>query len=443
MKIGIVGAGYTGLTAGLRLAKSGHKVVIFDREGKAGGLAIGFKDEKWEWSLEKHYHHIFTSDYEIQKIAQEVGAKFFFESPKTSTWINQRIWQVDSPINLLKFGALSGVARIKTGLGMAFLKLTSDWKSLEKTTSALWLRKLDNESFEVLWKPLLLGKFGELYDKINAAWFWARIKKRSMKLGYFDGGFEALAKRIESAAIDVGVEFKYGASVESITQSSKATAKSNFIIKFANDKRGEVFDKVLVTGPSWVLAKIVPQLPYGYKKKLFSYKGLGAVNVVLALNQRFLADGTYWLNINEPNYPFLAVVEHTNFIGSQHYGGDKLVYIGNYLPASHEYFNLSEDALVSRFMPYLKKINPEFKKEWIRKGWVFKAPFAQPVVDVNYSKKLLPFQTPIEGLYWGSIQQVYPWDRGTNYAVEMGVKIAKLMINDSAEKPDEYLTARK
>jgi len=426
MRVGIVGAGFTGLTAALRLVQNGHEVVVFDRELKPGGLAVGFKDDKWGWSLERHYHHIFTSDTEIQDMAGQVGEKFFFVKPKTSTFIKGRVWQVDSPINLLKFGAMSFPSRIKTGLGMAFLKVTTDWKSLEQTTSVEWLKKLDPEAFKILWEPLLKGKFGGLYDKINAAWFWARIKKRSMKLGYFEGGFDQLALKMEKAAKKAGVAFRYGVMVKGLMMDD-----GRWRVDFEDGSlRADKFDKVVVTGPSWMLAKIAPQLPEDYKNKLFSFKGLGAVNLVLALKEKFLVDGTYWLNINDTGYPFLAVVEHTNFVSSKHYGNDRIVYVGNYLASDHEFFKLSEDELVTRFMPFLQKINPEFNKKWIRKAWVFKAPFAQPVVGVNYSKLVLPFETPLQGLFWGSIQQVYPWDRGTNYAVEMGEKLAEIMTND-------------
>ena len=133
--------------------------------------------------------------------------------------------------------------------------------------------------------------------------------------------------------------------------------------------------------------------------------------------------------MNQKGFPFVAVVEQTNFVESGHYGGDRLIYVGNYLPANHKYFGYGWERLVSEFLPYLKKINGGFEKGWIRKGWVFKAPFAQPLVTTGYSAKVLPHETHLPGLYWASIQQVYPWDRGTNYAVEMGERVAELMLN--------------
>ncbi len=424
MRIAIIGAGFTGLTAALRLAQSGHTVTVFEREGEPGGLAAGFKDEDWEWPLERHYHHIFTSDIAIQKIAQEVGQKYFFIRPTTSTYYDGEIRQLDSPASLLLFDRLPFWSRVKTGLAMAYLKYLADWKNLEKTTAAKWLQKVDDQAYKNLWEPLLKGKFGEKASQISAAWFWARIKKRSTKLGYFDGGFSQLAHKLEAACRDKSVVFEYHAAIESINVRQNA-----FDLQFGQNKRlkSKKFDQVLVTGPSFVLSKLVPQLPQEYKRKLASYEGLGAVNVVVALKRKFFPDNTYWLNMNDRKFPFLAVVEHTNLIDKSHYDGDHLLYIGNYLDPKHEFFELSENELIQRFSPFLLKLNPEFSPKQIRKVWVFKARFAQPVVGVNYSREILPFETPIRGLYWASMQQVYPWDRGTNYAVEMGEQIAKLM----------------
>ncbi len=423
MKIAIIGAGFTGLAAAIKLAARGVDVSVFEQETKPGGLAIGFKDENWSWSLEKHYHHIFTNDTNIQEMARLVGANCFFDRPKTSTFVNKHILQIDSPISLLKFGDLSMGSRIKTGLELFYLKFLANWKDLESETAAEWLRKRDLESYKLLWEPLLRGKFGEHFDSISAAWFWARIKKRTMKLGYFEGGFENLAAKMESYAKGMGVKFKYSTSIDQVKKE-----RSQLKLRVDTEKWMD-FDKVIVTGSSWLLAKIAPDLPEEYKGNLYSFKGLGAVNLVLALNQKFFDDGTYWLNINEKGFPFLAVVEHTNFVDREHYGGDHLIYVGNYLDRNHAFFKYSEEDLISKFSPYLRLINKQFSKKMIRKSWVFKTPFAQPIVEKYYSKKILPFKTPIENLYWGSMQQVYPWDRGTNYAVETGERLADLVLD--------------
>ena len=181
------------------------------------------------------------------------------------------------------------------------------------------------------------------------------------------------------------------------------------------------------------MLKLAPTLKdTAYGKQIADLKSIGALCVVLALKQSILTDGTYWLNLpatsadkRTSQFPFLALVEHTNFMDKSHYGGDVLVYCGDYVPVDHEYFKMTEDELVERFLPALKKVNPAFDASWIRKSWVWRAPYAQPIPFVNHSQNIPALKTPLPGVFWASMSQVYPWDRGTNYAVEIGQQVAK------------------
>ena len=307
--------------------------------------------------------------------------------------------------------------RLRTGAGLAFLKINPFWKPLEYTTAHKFIRVVMGEnSWSVIWEPLFRGKFHHFADSIAASWFWTRINKRSMNLGYPEGGYENLARSFADYAQKLGAKINYGIDINQIVY-----VKSKIDLETTGKKHR--FDKVICTLPTPLLIRLAPQLPRDYINELRRLTGIGAVNLVLALKKPFLK-GTYWLNINEKNMPFLAVVEHTNYQNPAHYGGDRLVYIGNYLPTDHEYFKKSASDLVKIFTPHLKKINPDFKSSWIRSLWVWKAPFAQPIVTPRYSRLIPPLDTPIPNLYLANIQQVYPWDRGTNYAVELGEKVA-------------------
>jgi protoporphyrinogen oxidase len=168
-------------------------------------------------------------------------------------------------------------------------------------------------------------------------------------------------------------------------------------------------------------------LPSAYLGQLAQLRSMGAVVLTIALS-RPLTNGLYWVNMPKDEFPYLALVEHTNFIDRAHYGGDHLVYLGDYLDPGHEHFRLSQDELLARFLPSLKQVNPHFEPNWVRASWLHREPYAQPIVPVGHSANIPPLRTPLPGLYWASMSQVYPWDRGTNFAVELGRRVAGAML---------------
>ena len=430
MRIGIIGAGFTGLSASFHLQKLGHDVTIFEKEKFPGGLAIGFKEDDWTWPLEKHYHHIFTTDNAILDLAKNIGHEFFFTRPNTSSLIDGQIFQLDSPVKLMQFSKLSLIDRIRMGAVLGYLKYLSDWKNLEGVTAHVWLTKmLGRHAYEVVWEPLLRAKFGSYAHEISLAWFWARIKARSTKLGYPQGGFQTFADNLSKKIQDDGGLVKVNTTVKWI---NKITNGIELTFEHENNKSKTILDAVLVTVPNLYFASMA-DLPSEYTKKLRSFVSIGAVNMVLQLNKPFLPKDVYWLNISEKDYPFLAVVEHTNFIDKKHYGNHHLVYVGNYLPHGHRYFSMDKTSLLKEYDPFLKKLKPDYHKDLVA-TYLFKAPFAQPIVYAHFSKKILPFETPIPGVYLANMQQVYPWDRGTNFAVEMGKRVVPYIESQNKKK---------
>jgi protoporphyrinogen oxidase len=191
------------------------------------------------------------------------------------------------------------------------------------------------------------------------------------------------------------------------------------------------YDGVLSTVSPELMQRLAPDLPAGYLAALRGLRSMGAVVTTVALKQPLMPP-TYWANIpKREGLPFLALVEHTNMIDPRHYAGDHLIYIGDYLDPDHAYFGLEADALLAEFMPHLVKFNPDFRPEWVTGAWVHKAKYAQPVPPVGYAAMIPAIRTPLAGLYFASMSQVYPWDRGTNYAVEMGRNVAQMIVTDS------------
>ncbi len=438
MRIGIIGGGFTGLTAAYRLSKLGHSVTIFEKEKTPGGLALGFKEKEWEWTLEAHYHHWFANDQNVLDLAKEISYDVLIKRPKTSVFVDGKTYQLDDPVRVLTFPKLPLLDRFRMAATLGFLKFNPFWQILEGTRAANFLPiTMGEKAYSMLWQPQLENKFGAYAPDISLAWFWARIKKRTEKLVYPKAGFLSFANALVKKIEENGGKVLFNTEVVKLKSEGKVSIKYLYsssealLNREVNNETMEQlsnFDKVLVTTPSFFFINIAPQLPDVYKKKLLMLKGIGAINLILRLKKPFFSDNTYWLSICDKKSPIMAIVEHTNFMDKKYYNNEHIVYVGNYFPHNHPYMKMPAEELLKIYTPYLKKINPNFQASLI-KTHIFKAPFAQPIIPINYSKIIPPLETPLAHVYLANIQQVYPWDRGTNYAVELGEKVAKLITD--------------
>ena len=433
-KIAIIGAGAAGLSAAYDLAQAGHEVTVYEAAPNVGGLASGFKEPHWDWSIERFYHHWFQTDASVLGLINEIGAsdKVLFPRPITAIYYQGQFHPFDSmftnmPQFLLRHFPLSDVIRF--GLAGAYLKFSSNWKSLETVTADEWMTKhMGRRVYESMWKPLLIGKFSDYYDQVNMAWMWARIHARTTRLGTFVGGFQAFFETLATAVRERGCAIQLSTAVREIAPRENGVT--------LHTPAGAIdYDACLVTTSPRLMSRLAPSLPADYLSQLGHLKSMGAVVLIFSLKQQLSESGIYWHNlVKDAGFPFLALCEHTNFVSPDHFGGDHLIYCGDYLAPDHEYFKLTEAELLDRFVPALARINPKFDRAWINKTWLFREPYAQPVPPINHSHNIPDIRTPIDRLYFASMSQVYPWDRGTNFAVEIGRRTAKMIVGDLGQK---------
>jgi protoporphyrinogen oxidase len=427
MKIGIVGAGVAGLTAAYRLAKQGHEVEIFEASDHVGGLASGFPVAGT--SLEKYYHHIFTSDVRIREMVDELGIRdsLHWLTSQMGFTYKGKLYPFGTPMQLLQFSPLPFWERIWFGVQALYLGQVNDWKKYEAVTAHDWMKKNSGPTiWKVVWEPLLRGKFGRFYDKVAMAWLWARIHTRASsrkgsqeKLGYFKGGFEVFHQALAEAVQKAGVKLHLKQPIQRIlTQDGKLKG-----LEVAGQEKN--YDRLIFAAATPIFLKTCPELPEDYKKRMTQLDFLGAQCLILVMKQKF--SGMYWINIADTDIPILALIEHTNFAPGDWYQNKHIMYIGNYLPQDHKYFGMKKEDIFAELLPHLQKINPQFNATWVEELFLFQDLYAQPVVPLHYSEVKPTYETPIENVYLANMALVYPEDRGTNFAVDVGNKVARLI----------------
>lgn len=419
MKVGIIGGGFTGLTAAYELLKKGHEPVIFESQPFLGGLASSYEIIPGVF-LERFYHHLFTNDSQILDLCRELNLeKKLNKLPsKTAVYWSGKVYSFDGVSAILNFSPLPLLDRLRLGVVSLYLKFFVNSDSLKFQTAYAWIKKwYGDRILKIVWEPLLLGKFSNYYKQISAVWFWARVKKRTLNLVYPSGGFQTIVDALAAAIKQKGGRLENPVLVQEVSGTDGGKWKIKFL-KEGFPATQETFDKIIVTTSLKTFNKIFPDTPLEYREKLQSVDYINAQALVLSLKRSLT--NYYWVNINDADFPFLALVEQNNLIDLPSYGGHSLIYLGNYLPDGDKRLSMSESELLELYEPFLKKINPEFDRSWVEKAISFKAPFAQPIVDLSYKSKIPPFKVPgKDNLYLATMAQVYPWDRGTNYAVKL------------------------
>lgn len=425
MRIAIIGGGITGLTAAHALAVRGHTVTVFEKEPVLGGLAAGFTRPGWAWHIEGAYHHLFTNDAAIVNLMTSLGmaADIIKQRPVTASLWHDTMYQLDSPMSLLRFPGLSLTDKLRTAVLLALLKLNPFWRPLEGITAERLLVAVGGKrAFTAVWEPLLYGKFGDFAPTVAASWFWARIKKRTPSLLYVRGGFHTFVEALDHAITGHGGTILTSTSVRSIRKTSDNACDVTW------DHQTQPFDRVLITIPTPLALSLLPASVARDNRYalLRTIPHLSAQTLIVETDKPIL-NRVYWLNVTDRSFPFLAAVAHTNFMDPAHYGGRHLTYFGNYLPPDHPNLSMTNDQLLKTFLPFIKNLShSEFR---ILNSYMFVAPFAQPVHQLHYAQKIPRIATPIPGIFMANMDYIYPWDRGTNYAVELGQRAARIMLS--------------
>jgi len=436
MHVGIIGGGMTGLSAADELSRNGVRCTVFEKDGALGGLAGSFKIDGVY--LEKFYHHLFTSDTAAKEMIERVGLADDLQwLPTSNCYYLNRIYRLSTPLDLFRFTAIGFVDRIRLGALALKVRMVKDWQPLEQITARDWLIQMAGEAvYRGVWEPLLRGKFGRYADEVAAVWIWNKLKlrggsrgkKQEERLGYVRGGFGRAIERWEQQLCERGVEFFLNSEV------SRIQVENGAVTGIVADGQFHAFDSVLMTAALEILLQLAPELPSEYRQQLSQIKYLANTCLVMRLD-RSLSDA-YWLNVGDPSIPFTGVIEHTNMQRPEDYGGAYMAYLSRYLDADDPYYRMSAEELLDAYLPHLERMFRGFSRDWVKQVWRWRERYTQPVIGLNYSKVRPSFRTPVPRLWLCCMAQVYPEDRGTNYAIAYGRKVAEELLGSHRKESE-------
>jgi protoporphyrinogen oxidase len=305
----------------------------------------------------------------------------------------------------------------------------NSWRELEDISAEEWMIKYGGKkAYDVIWNPLMQGKFGAEAKNVSAVWIWNKLKLRGSSrnkkggesLVYFGGSFGALTDGIRAALEEAGVTIKTSTGVKSIV------VDNGRAVGVETSTGRHAADIVLCTTALPQFLEMTPGLPASYVDKCQQIRFLGNTCLVLSLNRSL--SSTYWLNVADPSFPFVGIIEHTNLDDKANYNGEHIVYLSKYLPTTEPLFSMNAEETYQYCEPFIQRIFPDFNRSWVNSYHVWKARYSQPVITKRYSENIPDFQTPIKSLWLNTMAQIYPEDRGTNYAVRYGRKVAREIL---------------
>ena len=460
MRVAVLGAGVAGLTCAHRLTQQGHACDVFERWPGLGGQAATL-DVGGGALLERYYHHLFTSDRHIVALYDELGmhGELEWKASSMAFFVDGRQWAFNGARDLLRFRPLSPAARVRMGLAvLALQKRAKHVGPYESITAHRWIEsRMGREPWRRIWGPLLRGKFGECAEDISMAWLWSKLtlrrqlegdEARQEQLGYprhsWELLFDALRDAIEAGGGRVLID-RPAAALRRDGAGFVVEAGAPGAFRSGHDPRAYPrldaggrppsmrtrYDAVVATVPSDVFLALLDDdlagaIGSAYLDRLRATEYHTALCLLLELDRRF--SPYYWMNIADGDIPFVGLIEHTNLVGPERYGGRRFLYVANYLAKDDPLLALDSEELLAAYLPGLRAVVPEFSPDWIRARWLHREPAAQPIVTVGYHERIAPLRTGVPGLVLANTTQIYPEDRGTNYSVRLGGNAARALL---------------
>ncbi|MDX1948460.1 MAG: NAD(P)/FAD-dependent oxidoreductase [Pirellulaceae bacterium] len=417
---GIVGGGLLGLSLALRLAQRGHRVTLLEGAAQLGGLADAWQLGDITW--DRHYHVTLLSDSHLRGLLRELSLDDDMQWVPTRTgfYVAGRLHSLSSSWEFLRFPPLGLIDKLRLGWTIWHASRIRDWERLEQIPVGQWLRKHSGQrTFERIWLPLLKAKLGAAWERTSAAFIWATIQRlyaarrtglKKEMFGYLPGGYARLLATFREKLLSLGVEIRTGWRVDAIEPTAAGT------LEIAAGGERLACDRVVVTVPAPVAAKICPSLSAAELSRLEQVEYLGIVCASLLL-ARPLA-GYYVTNITD-EFPFTGVIEMTALVDPTQFGGRHLVYLPKYVAAGDPTFSQSDDELRATSIAALTRMYPDFSASDVLAFRVSRVRHVFALSTLGYSHRVPPVETSLPGLFLVNSAQIVNGTLNVNETVRL------------------------
>jgi len=419
----VVGAGPMGLMAAMELLERGHRVDLYERDDRIGGMSASFDFDGLK--IERYYHFVCKTDHALFDLMASLGLseRLKWTDTRMGYYYDGALYDWGTPWALLAFPKLDPISKFRYALHVMATKNVRDWSALDRVDATSWLRRwLGERGYRVLWRRTFELKFFEYTDGLSAAWIGTRIKRIALSrrnllnesLGYIEGGSQTLleAMRRKILALGGAIHLRQGIDRVNVVD-GRVTG-----VRVAGEDRD--CDAVLSTVPIQYVPAMVPALPVEFAERVRKIENIPVACVILKLRRPL--SGNFWTNISDRAIEIPGLIEYSNL--NPESGGDSIVYAPFYMPKTHPKWALGNDELIDEVIGYLSAINPQFRPDWVLARHCHRYDFAQTICPPGFQEMLPPMKTPVDGFYMADTSYYYPEDRSINESVAVGRKLA-------------------
>jgi protoporphyrinogen oxidase len=414
-KIIILGAGLSGLAAGEKL--SAHfDVKIFEVSDFLGGLAATFEQDGRK--IPRFYHHIiksnsFTLDYLRRFYTNE---RLDWKRIKMAIGVGKKVYTINS-LGLFKFNYLTWLEKFYFGLfGIYCILFMNPDKIPESMDAEAWLNKYAGKTItQKIFLPLYArNKFNIPLNSISAKQFANRLHEKEFQdfFMYPKEGYQCIIDGLRDKIQENDGLIKLNSKVNKIDLKEKYIMESGKKIKY---------DVLLSTIPMPIFTKLSSGLPEDLKENISKIKYCPAVSICFGTKE-FLDKKHYWINLF--NERIHIIMQHSLLCDNYK---EKINWCLRY-GGSEEDLTLSDTEIKEKYLGVVKRYFPNVKIKWAK---VIRAKYAEPIYDIDYYRYVPDYKTSVEGLYFSGIQLTFPKIRNMNVALESGIKVAEIIINDA------------
>lgn len=390
MKIGILGGGVSGLALAQRLGSEGHKVTVFDRADRPGGLAT--YEDHGPFVFDRYYHVILPSDQHLISFLDDIGLKeqLRWKTTLTGFWVDRELHSVSNSLEFLRFKPLSLWSKFRLALTILYCSRINDWKRLESiTVEDFLIRHSGRTTYEKMWKPLLLAKLGPSYKRVSAVFIWTYIKRMfsardsstasKEQMGHVLGGYKTVFDRLIAVIESQGGDVRLGSEVERISANPSGRG-----IDIALKGETARFDKVIFTGPVNVLDQVADPGLIEVEDAGGQVEYLG-VQCMALVTRKPLTD-FYILNIADERIPFTGLVGMSCILEEQETAGYCLTYLPKYILSTDPELMRPEEELREEFLAGVRLMFPDLDDEDIVSSRIHRAIKVQPLQVLGFSE---------------------------------------------------------